>query len=84
MEKIIKVGKKGVIVLPKKVREEIGVHEGGSLKVKVTPAGVLLIPRFEDPVKELSNLPVNRPVKPTIEALRELRSEVCRELRVEG
>ena len=50
----------------------IGVHEGGSLKVKVTPAGVLLIPRFEDPVKELSNLPVNRPVKPTIEALREL------------
>ncbi|MEM2962236.1 MAG: AbrB/MazE/SpoVT family DNA-binding domain-containing protein [Candidatus Bathyarchaeia archaeon] len=84
MEKIIKVGKKGVIVLPKKVREEAGVREGGSIRVKTTPAGVLLIPRFESPAKELSNLPVNRPAKPTIEVLRGLRGEVHRELKVEG
>ncbi|MGC8849368.1 MAG: AbrB/MazE/SpoVT family DNA-binding domain-containing protein [Candidatus Bathyarchaeia archaeon] len=78
------MGKKGVIVLPKKVREEVGLREGGSVRVRATPAGVLLIPRFESPVEELSNLPVNRPVKPTIEVLRELRSEAYRELEVDG
>lgn len=83
LEKIIKVGRKGVIVLPKKVRERIGIREGSFLRVEVTPAGVLLIPRFEDPIEELANLPVNRPIKSTLEVLREVRSEANRELKVE-
>ncbi|AWR99910.1 AbrB/MazE/SpoVT family DNA-binding domain-containing protein [Metallosphaera hakonensis] len=42
METEIKVNKKGIIVLPKAIREEIGLKEGDVVKVKVEGGKIII------------------------------------------
>ena len=40
----LKVDKVGRVLLPKQVRDRLGLHEGGDLEMTETPEGVLLKP----------------------------------------
>jgi AbrB family looped-hinge helix DNA binding protein len=51
MEFLISVNKRGVLTLPKQVRRQIGMSEGGPLSVRVTAEGVLLVPVAAFPVE---------------------------------
>ncbi len=82
MEEKLKVGKKGVIVIPKKMRTEVGIAEGSEVKALLLPSGILLRPKFSEPVEGLVNLikqPKAKAVSST-KAVRELRRRIDREL----
>ena len=51
----IKVGKKGRLVLPKKIRDKYGVKEGDRILLREFGSQILLIPinRYEKPTKAL-------------------------------
>ena len=44
MRTVLKVGKKGVIVLPKAFRERVGIEEGGEVLAEVVGDGIVLRP----------------------------------------
>ncbi|AGT35553.1 MAG: AbrB/MazE/SpoVT family DNA-binding domain-containing protein [Thermofilum sp.] len=67
--KELKVGRKGQIVIPKELREEFNIKEGGIILVKKADGKILLIPKPEDPVDFL--LQIAQKVK-----LRDLRREI--------
>lgn len=82
MEEKIKVGKKGVVVIPKKMRTEVGISEGSEVKALLLPSGILLRPRFSEPVEGLANLIKEHKVKGVSSArsLRDLRRRIDKEL----
>jgi len=43
VSKITRVGKKGVVVIPKEIREELGLHEGTILEVRSEGNKVVLV-----------------------------------------
>ncbi len=51
MEILIAVNKRGALTLPKEVRRQIGMAEGGTMSVRVTSDGVLLVPVAAFPVE---------------------------------
>ncbi|MBS7643237.1 AbrB/MazE/SpoVT family DNA-binding domain-containing protein [Candidatus Bathyarchaeota archaeon] len=76
------MGKKGVTVIPKKIREAVGISEGSRVKAQVLPYGVLLKPITEKPVDELANLPI--PPREEVlsdKTVRELREKIDKEVR---
>jgi len=44
MRTVLKVGKKGVIVLPKAFRERVGIEEGGEVLAEVVGDAIVLKP----------------------------------------
>lgn len=83
MEEILKVGKKGVIVIPKKLRKATGINEGVEVKVELLPFGILLRPRIQDPVETLANLLPILIEKSSVETIRKLREKIDKEIRKE-
>jgi len=51
LRNILKVHKKGIIVLPKWVREAVGVNEGDSLLVEIKESKIILTPLIPKRVK---------------------------------
>ena len=49
MKKIVKLRKKGVVILPKRIREEVGLKEGDALIVTVKGNEIIL--RKLEPLK---------------------------------
>ncbi len=45
MAETVRVGKRFAVVLPKKVRQRLGVREGDELIVEVSRRGLLLVPK---------------------------------------
>ncbi len=80
MEKVIKIGRKGVTTIPKSVRQEAGIVEGSEVRAKVLPYGILLRPLIEDPVVTLENLPSKRKGKSSVETVRRLRKKIDQEV----
>ncbi len=81
MEKVIKIGRKGVTTIPKSIRQEAGIVEGSEVKAKALPYGILLRPLVTDPVETLENLPAKRKGKSSVETVRRLRERIDREVR---
>ena len=79
MEKRVKIGKKGVVVIPRKMRSEAGLREGSEVKALLLPSGILLRPRSSKPVEELSNLIKKSPrvTVPSTKTIRELRKRIA-------
>ena len=48
----VKVSKKGQIVIPKEIREKLGIKEGSNLKIRLEGKSIILEP-FSDPPKEI-------------------------------
>jgi len=81
-EELLKVGKKGVTVIPKKIREAAGILEESRVKAQVLPYGVLLRPAAERPVDELAALPIpSRGEVLSVKTVRRLRERIDKEAR---
>jgi len=82
LEKVIRIGRKGVTTIPKSIRQEAGIVEGSELRAKALPYGILLRPLIMDPIETLGNLPTKRKKKSSVETVRRLRERIDREVRV--
>jgi len=51
MDEIGTVNEKGVITLPRAMREKIGLLKGGSVQIRVSAEGILLVPVAIFPVE---------------------------------
>jgi AbrB family looped-hinge helix DNA binding protein len=82
MSKIIelKVGRKGQIIIPKKLREEFNIKEGGKILVKKVDGKILLIPKPEDPVEYLLKIAQNVRLGDIRSEVKEFRRDMKREL----
>lgn len=83
MEKNLKVGKKGVTVIPKKLRKAAGISEGSEVKAELLPFGILLRPVIQNPVEVLATLPIAPRKKPSVETIRKLREKIDDQVRKE-
>jgi len=81
LERVIRIGRKGVTTIPKSIRQEAGIVEGSELKAKTLPYGILLRPLVRDPVVTLANLPARRKGRSSVETVRRLRERIDREVR---
>ncbi len=81
LEKVIKIGRKGVTTIPKSVRQEAGIMEGSEVRAKALPYGILLRPLIADPIETLENLPSKRKGKSSVETIRQLRKKIDQEAR---
>lgn len=80
-EELLKVGKKGVTVIPKKIREAAGISEESRVKAQVLPYGVLLRPAAEKPIDELAELPIPpRKEVLSVKSVRKLREKIDKEV----
>ena len=82
MSKIIelKVGRKGQIIIPKKLREEFNIKEGGKILVKKVDGKILLIPKPEDPVEYLLKIAQNVRLGDIRSEVKEFRRDMKRDL----
>lgn len=73
---LIRVGKRGTLVIPARLRSSLGIEEGQAFEISVTERGLLLEPVPEDPVERFRRAlgPFFEGIDP-VEFQRELRSE---------
>ncbi len=81
----IKIGKAGRVILPKPLRDRLGLREGSDLELLETPDGVLLKPAIERPsVVKKQGLWVHTVVLPpgfdSVRAIRDDREDRIRKL----
>ena len=81
----LKMDKAGRVMLPKPVRDRLGLHAGSDLEILETPEGVVLRPAGQNPsmVKEQGLWVYTGEVPPgfdVVEAVREEREERIRKL----
>ena len=81
LEKVIRIGRKGVTTIPKSIRQEAGIVEGSEVRAKALPYGILLRPLITDPIETLENLPTKHNRKSSVETVRQLRARIDTELR---
>lgn len=79
-EAVIRVRKKGVTIIPKRLREAASIREDSEVKVKVLPAGLLLQSFTEDPVGKLESLSTADNTS-SVASIRSLRRKIARQLR---
>lgn len=56
MAETVRLGKRFQLVLPKKIRQRLGLREGDVLLVEVTRKGILLVPKPRSYAQHLSGL----------------------------
>lgn len=56
MSEVVRIGKRYTIVIPKKIREKLGLKEGQSTEAKVEEGRLIITPKAQDPYKRLSKL----------------------------
>jgi len=83
LEETLKVGKKGVAVIPKKLREAAGINEESEVKAELLPFGILLRPKVQNPVETLASLPITPRKKLGVETVRKLREAIDKQVRKE-
>lgn len=81
LERVIRIGRKGVTTIPKSIRQEVGIVEGSEVRAKALPYGILLRPLITDPIKTLENLPTTRRKRSSVETVRRLREKIDQEVR---
>lgn len=79
-EKIIRIGRKGVTTLPKALRQAAGIVEGGLVRAKVLPFGILVRPLISNPVESLEKLSTRRK-EGAVKSVRRLREKIDSESR---
>lgn len=89
-EALLKVRKKGVTILPKRLREAAGIMEDTEVRAKASAEGILLRPLSKDPVTSLQKLlpdTVGKPSSSTSSStvrIRKLRKKIDHEVRGKG
>lgn len=73
MAQAVRLGKRFQFVLPKKIRQRLGLREGDVLLVEVTRKGILLVPKPHNYAQHLSGL--HREIWQDVDADEYLREE---------
>jgi len=73
--KKVKVSLKGQIVIPKVIREKIGIKEGHEVIVESSEEGVVILKKPKNPAKEMRGLFKGKLKKSSVELVKELRKE---------
>ncbi len=82
--KVVKVLQKGQIVIPKEIREKVGIKIGNKVLVQETEGAVLIMPEPKDPLEAMVGLwKEYRPKEPSWKVLRKMRNEDERKDRLE-
>lgn len=56
MSEVVRIGKKYTIVIPKEIREKMGLREGQFSEIKIEKDKLVIIPKAFDPFEKLSEL----------------------------
>jgi AbrB family looped-hinge helix DNA binding protein len=56
MAQAVRLGKRFQLVLPKKIRQRLGLREGDVMLVEVTRRGILLVPKPQSYTRHLAGL----------------------------
>ena len=74
--KVGKVLQKGQIVIPKEIRDKIGMKVGNRVLIEEMRGAVLIMPEPEDPLKAMVGLLKDyRPKEPAWKVIRKMRDE---------
>jgi len=73
MTQAVRLGKRFQFVLPKKIRQRLGLREGDVLLVEVTHKGILLVPKPHSYTQHLAGL--HREIWQDVDADEYLREE---------
>lgn len=73
MAQAVRLGKRFQFVLPKKIRQRLGLREGDVLLVEVTRKGILLVPKPHNYTQHLAGL--HREIWQDVDADEYLREE---------
>jgi AbrB family looped-hinge helix DNA binding protein len=73
--KKVKVSLKGQIVIPKVIREKVGIKEGDEVIIESSEESVIILKKPKDPVKEMRGLFRRKFKKSSVELVKELRKE---------
>jgi|GEM_PF-1523651 AbrB family looped-hinge helix DNA binding protein len=78
MAKVLKVREKGVVILPKELREKAGIKEGSMVLATVVDEGILLSAKERDAVGKLLGLARLSPAvqQSSVERVRAMRAEI--------
>jgi bifunctional DNA-binding transcriptional regulator/antitoxin component of YhaV-PrlF toxin-antitoxin module len=80
-ESVLKVRKKGVTILPKRLRDEAGIAENSEVRAKALSGSIVLRPLVQEPVNKLENLlPLPRRGS-SVKSIRKIRKNIDNELR---
>lgn len=56
MSEIVRIGRRYTIVIPKPLRERLGLREGQLSEMRLEGGRIIITPRSEDPFRRLSEL----------------------------
>ncbi len=70
-----KVSSKGQIVIPKRLREKLGIREGEKVTIEEADEVVLVMKKVKRPVKAMRGLFKGKAKRSSVELVRELREE---------
>ncbi len=75
-----KVSPKGQIVIPKRLRDKLGIRKGEKLAIEEADEVVLVMKKVKDPVQAMRGLFKGKTKKSSVELVRQLRDEWERDL----
>ena len=70
-----KVSPKGQIVIPKRLREKLGIREGEKVTIEEADEVVLVMKKVKKPVQAMRGLFKGKTKRSSVELVRELREE---------
>lgn len=86
MATVLKVREKGILILPKELRERAGIKEGTTVVATALDDGIILTPKATDALRKLLGLAKvsGRPSASSADRVRSLREEIDEELGMPG
>jgi AbrB family looped-hinge helix DNA binding protein len=75
-----KVSPKGQIVIPKRLRDKLGIRKGEKVAIEEADEVVLVMKKAKDPVQAMRGLFKGKTKKSSVELVRQLRDEWERDL----
>lgn len=75
-----KVSPKGQIVIPKRLRDKLGIRKGEKVAIEEADEVVLVMKKVKDPVKAMRGLFKGKTKRSSVELVRQLRDEWERDL----
>ena len=72
MSVIVKVGRRYTVVIPKEIREKIGIKEGSKLLLRIDKDTIIMEPLPDDPFRVLEEI-IGEPYKEEVDERKAIR-----------
>ena len=83
-EAVLKVRKKGITIIPKRLRDAAGIEEDSEVRAISSREGILLRPLEKDPVNKLEDVLKVRRKESSVQSVRKLRKEIAHQINSQG